>query len=184
MGRRFSGFVLYFLLFWFITGPGYYAQLRIIEWQSDRIKGVRVAASGGNPDLWLEHIWIEVELSEKRTIRFHDLTLQSVSGDGHIRVSHFGPHILCGEMVESVPVVAGVDGKPLERRVGFTSLDIGPDGEFRNCIECRSNSVRQCVANYDKIITSLDKWPTVNNKGSFMVGANKRFYYWVEPKKR
>jgi len=173
--------VIGFLLYW-VTGPGYYAELNAVRDQLERMPQIQITELNGVHDLTLEHIWAQIRIEGKGEMKFFGLDRDSFRYTRHLRLCSVGPYLIRVGGEGYVGVVESATGKPVRSEFFGGDVDIGPEGEFARMFPFQITNVQTAVAHYDDICRVIGAWPPQSSKRSFRDAKGTDFFYYIETK--
>jgi hypothetical protein len=168
-----------FLLYW-VTGPGYYAELKAVRKELERIPHVKIVQLDGVHDLTLEHIIARIHIVGKGDMEFFGLDRSSFRRTKHLRLRSVGPYSIRVGGEGYIGNVESATGRPVRSEFWGGDADIGPEGEFASMLPFEIASVQAAVARYDEICGVIGGWPGESSKRYFRDAKGTDYYYYIE----
>jgi hypothetical protein len=139
------------LLYW-ITGPGYYSELKAVRAKLERIPGAQVLELSGNHDVTLEEIWARINIEGKGEMGFFELNRDSFQQTQSLRLRSIGPYSF-----RTRQLVGG-------RESYGGDIEIGPSSPIPAVRSLGITSVQSAVVHYDQLLALVSTWPVTTNE--------------------
>ncbi|HEY1170295.1 MAG TPA: hypothetical protein VGH19_02890 [Verrucomicrobiae bacterium] len=138
------------LLYW-ITGPGYYAELNAVKAELERMPNVKILELNGVHDLTMEEIWTRIDIADKGEMGFFELDRDSFQQTQNLRLTSIGPYSFRTRQLVGDRESYGGD------------IEIGPSSPIPAVRSLGITSVQSAVAHYDKLLALVSTWPVTTN---------------------
>ncbi len=168
------------LAWYYLKGPGYYAEINAVRERLEDIPGVEILELDCVEDITIEHISGRINIAGKGEVTLFNLSEDSFRHSESIRLRSIGPYDLRVESEGYVGVYESATGNPVRSEFYGGDADIGPAGEFASLFPFEIATVQAVVARYDDILRIIAAWPVESNKAHFKDRTGTDYYYYVE----
>jgi hypothetical protein len=166
-------------LWYYLIGPGRYAEFEDIKDRLRQMPGVELLDASGHEDVTFEIGGFTIDVEDRGVIAFGALDSDSFEYTDHLVIQTIGDYEVFVVMEGYIGVYRAETKEPMRSTGWGYGIDVGPKGPFSRFFPFPLSNVQNVLDRYEEICGELAGWPIQPDYATFQDENGTHYYYSV-----